>query len=270
MKTKLIIPFLVVFASNAFADMQRLRCPQASEVITPTGKTVEDYADYLKANNMTAKTELSVDFLEEFIFEYEKFPLPLREELVSNRTKINLMEGDGVTVDPTWSGGTRTFDGREWKYVPGAGGRPGGSPTRVVINHLYENHGSVNLVLHEHGHTLDDLYKSNVVSKSKTWKGMLEANPQAKEFLGVICGAYCQDNLNEGFAELFAYYHACPETREQVEAELPEFATFLAELNSIKEFKKADKNYGKSVEQSHESTIERAKNKVREIFGKWK
>jgi hypothetical protein len=36
--------------------------------------------------------------------------------------------------------------------------------------------------------------------------------------------------VNEGFAELFAYYHACAETKKDVETYLPDVVSFFKDL----------------------------------------
>lgn len=238
-KITLALSFLLTsqaFAMAPFAN--RIRCPQAKE--WNSGKELSDYTPYLNTQKITPVTAITVGNLEKFLTEYHKFPETLAKELIDAGAKISLIEGEGVTADPSWNAGSDTFDGRSWDKVPGSGGSPKGNATRVVINHLYDRHGSVNLVLHEHGHTLDQLYKYNVLSSSKTWKRLTDDEPQIKSFMLTICGTYCTANLNEGFAELFAFYHACGETRALVEKELPGFASFLKDLKSVKDFKASD------------------------------
>lgn len=216
----------------------RIRCPQAQA--WNTDRQLSEYTPYLESQNIKLVTQVQIGNVEKFLTEYYKFPTVLSKELIGANARIHLMEGEGVTVDFTWPQLANTFDGRSWSQVPGAGGSPNGHPTRVVINHLYDRHGSVNLVLHEHGHTLDQLYKQNVISKSKSWKKLMEAEPQVQQFMLNICGSYCKDNINEGFAELFAFYHACAETKALVEREIPGFARFLQELTNVKAFKYDD------------------------------
>jgi hypothetical protein len=120
------------------------------------------------------------------------------------------------------------------KLVPGAGGDPfengwDQNPTYIVVNHLYDNHGSINLVLHEHAHALDSTRSLREISNSTRWKA-IALKPKTSHFLTDICGNYCTDNINEGFAELFAYYYACQSTREEIEKNLPPVAKFFKEL----------------------------------------
>ena len=203
-------------------------------------RTLADYTPYLDSQKINPVTSVTVGNVEKFLSEYYKFPETLATELITAGAQISLIEGEGVTADPSWGASDNTFDGRSWAQAPGSGGSPKGNTTRVVINHLYDRHGSVNLVLHEHGHTLDQLYKYNVVSRSKTWKKLMDDEPQVNQFMMNICGTYCRDNLNEGFAELFAFYHSCAETKVLVEQELPGFASFLRDLKNVNEFKYND------------------------------
>jgi hypothetical protein len=147
------------------------------------------------------------------------------------------MEGTGVGIDPSLTA-TKTTEGtREWINVPGSGGESiSGSnvPTRFAVNHLYENHGASNLVLHEHAHTLDSIYERQGVSKSKVWMNLMNSSTAPKEFTLEICGQYCMDREEERFAELFAYYFACEATRKHLEEEVPAVAEFFSKLTNVK------------------------------------
>lgn len=109
-------------------------------------------------------------------------------------------------------------------------------PTRIVVNNLYTRHGSVNLFLHEQAHSLDSLYSSGGVSKSLEWKNLVVSS-EAQEYMKVVCTSidYCLKNDNEAFAELFAYYHACDGTREHMERNAPNVASYFQNLTRIKE-----------------------------------
>lgn len=173
------------------------------------------------------------DLVWEFSQEIRLFPEPLMEEMLSKGAKITLIEGRGVTEDPTFRGST-TFDGRSWHDVPGSGGNPAHRiPTRIVVNRLNYN-GSANLFLHEHAHALNSLYRSQGLTNSRAWKELIARNPEARAFLYETCGSYCQTNDDETFAELFAIYHAGG--RRQMEMRAPEMAEFFRTLRSVKEF----------------------------------
>lgn len=238
MLMKFILPVaLATMASSAFAA-ERIRCAPVSDVV-PEGRSLDHYKSFFILNKIIAKTDLSVNYVEQFKNEFEKFPQSLRIELTNAGNKIHIMEGSGVTVDPTWEPThEKTFDGRPWSEVPGGGGSTAKgykkSPTRVVINHLYDNHGSANMLLHEHGHSLDSIRSRHGISNSDTWKALLQEEPQIQTFLTEICGKYCTENLEEGFAELFANYHGCKESRIQMQTEVPRAAEFFRLFRTTK------------------------------------
>lgn len=195
---------------------------------------------YLERNNIILKTDGIIDEdVMDFLSEYQKFPLHLREEMISRRAKIHLIHGHGVTDDPSWGMSKKTFDGRDWSTVPGAGGSPKwGRPTRIVVNRMYEGHGSENLFLHEHAHALDSTYKTDGVSSSREWRSVLKNSPNAESYLSRICrDNYCLVE-REGFAELFTRYFNSEETRLEIEQELPLIAEFFRNLKSIKNLPK--------------------------------
>jgi hypothetical protein len=248
MTMKLIVSVMCFTSSLAWAALPaspdvrpgfRQPCPTAKSTLKHHHpRELDELTPYLASQSIRLVTaHADPHYIEQFIHEYEKFPLTLRRELVGAGARINLIQGGGVTDDPSWNRGDNlTFDGRGWSNVPGSGGFPytrPAVPTRIVINHLYEHHGSTNLVLHEHGHSLDSIYNHNTVSNSKTWKKLI-ASEQTMSFLGKICGNYCTENRNEGFAESFAYYHACDASRTQMEREAPELAEFFKNFQSVR------------------------------------
>lgn len=159
------------------------------------------------------------------------------QEMLSRKAKIHLIEGEGVTDDPTWGLSRSTFDGRSWKEVPGAGGNPSsGRPTRIVVNRLHEGHGSVNLFLHEHAHALDSTYKTDGASNSKSWKAILKL-PHVREYLKTICKKdYCLVP-REAFAETFARFYHSEELRGELLEKAPELYILFETLKEIKDLK---------------------------------
>lgn len=150
-----------------------------------------------------------------------------------------------------------TFDGRSWSYTTGAGGNfsdPNwNTPTRIVVNHMYSNNyplrgggfqvrqeGSVNLFLHEHAHALDNFYRAGTISNSREWLN-IRNDPSVARYLRKIFTSYEFDNLNEGFAEAFAYFFACEASRNQMRAEAPRLARFFEQLayRSMTDFRPA-------------------------------
>lgn len=289
MLSRFLLPaFILTLSTSAFA-VQRLRCAPTSNVV-PEGKTLSDYQVFFDANKIIPQTALTLSFIEQFKNEFEKFPASLHQELIKAGNKIHIMEGTGVTVDPTWSASdVNTFDGRSWDHVPGGGGSTARgyskTPTRVVINHLYDNHGSADMFLHEHGHSLDSILDLHGISRSAVWADLLAAEPETRNFLNVICGAYCTDNIEEGFAELFANYHGCAETRTQMEKEIPKTADFFKRFTSTKKLDSIWDDAPVVVEEAppapvavvvsastpaapRESRVDRVRRRVRDIFGR--
>ncbi len=177
--------------------------------------------------------------LNQFLFELNKFPRPLHQEMVRRNSWIHIIEGLGVSEDPSWQPiFTNTFDGRPWSEVPGSGGQTvlfveTNTPTRIVVNHLYDNHGSINMVLHERAHALDNLYVEGGMTNTQLWKDALSKSPGISEFLNTICyNQYCSGNDNEAFAELLAYNYACPATQADLLAKHPIIANFFKQLTS--------------------------------------
>ena len=133
---------------------------------------------------------------------------------------------------------------RQWDVVSGAGGvfsNPNAiSPTRIVLNRMYisahrEKDGSIstdrmqgatNLVLHEHGHAMDNLYREHSISGSNEWKRVME-NPQVAAYLPKIFSKYEGHQAKEGFAEAFSYYHSCEASRKQMEEQAPALAEYF-------------------------------------------
>lgn len=172
--------------------------------------------------------------LEDFMKEFAKFPIHLNQEIIKKGGSIHLIHGNGVSDDPSWKSGAQTFDGRGWENVPGGGGVPRiRRPTRIVVNRLYDGHGSINLFLHEQAHTLDYTYKDKGVSNSQVWKDLMTKNENINSYLRK-CGRYCNENENERFAELFAIYHHSAESRAEMIQMLPEVADYFRNLTSIK------------------------------------
>ncbi len=181
-----------------------------------------------------------IEDIRKFLAELKRFPSALYTDAKSRGAKIRLIVGTGVTDDPTFKPLTPpTSNGvagteRSWSDTPGVGGaiysRPQ-IPTRIVVNHLYSEHGSRSLVMHEHMHTLDFMFMEKGFSKSRAWIN-LRANDKMIKLMDTFDKNttqphYCKDNSEESFAETFAYYNGCQEAKDQIKAYLPELATYL-------------------------------------------
>jgi hypothetical protein len=234
----ILVFILIISASMASPLGFKKTCPEIDPqklISAPAG-----FNDWLKSKNLHVINQVDKKNLIHFYYYFLKFPLALRLEMEKGGATLILMEGSGVTVDPDFNSKT-TFDSRDWNFVPGSSGRftpdKKNLKTRIVINKLHEGHGSVNLVLHEMAHTLDSLYGVEAVSTGKMWKSALFKSLKIKDFLQTICtNNYCASSSAESFAELFAYYHACRETRMFMTEHVPEIAFFFKNFKEIKSY----------------------------------
>ncbi len=213
-----------------------------------------EVVDFLKDNRIVMVNSVDREHLLNFYQEFQKFPESLMQEMLVMKADIHILQGTGVTEDPTWekihvvSGS----GGRGWDIVPGSGGFPyykmaGGHsiPTRIVVNQLYNTtsdiggHGSENLFLHEHGHSLDSLYDDHDISKTPKFRKLF--SEENLPYLKSICPTHCftAEGINyiEAFAETFTHFNACDSSRMNMEREAPAIADFFAALDSVKEYK---------------------------------
>lgn len=276
------LAFTLILSTSALASV----CPGPSSA---PALSPEEARDFLTKNRIKAVSSISPRHLQNFYAEFMLFPESLQEEMLAMEADIHILEGTGVTEDPSWDKTHTVAAGRSWSHTPGSGGFPYlrqvqkkhiGSlerynqillkncertpgcnrstlpleeipnlnyvPTRIVVNQLYNytnpvgGHGSVNLYLHEHAHSLDSLYADHDISSSPAFKNLFK-NEENVRYLRKACSSHCGTGTNvapiEAFAELFATYHACQSARETMEAEAPEIANFFADLVSVKEFK---------------------------------
>lgn len=217
------------------SSSKRIVCPEA-----PT--TAPRRRVNLQSQKINLINEVEEAHMNQFLNELAKFPANLNREMISRGAEINIFQGEGVKADPSWvESHEETFDGRDWGGVPGSGGHTilhiEKVPTRIVANHLYDNHGSINLVLHERAHSLDFLYLNTGISASKTWKDLMNSSPDVQTFINEICtDGYCEMKDGayvEAFAELFAYNYACEETKNDLEEKFPQISDFFKNLDSV-------------------------------------
>lgn len=236
---KLVLSALfIIQASAAFAG-PTLKQSCAPVAANPAAVSLEQFSSELQSNNISVVpgNVVQPQNVDKFLTSYKKFPATLRSEMVTRGARIVIMEGEGVKTDPTFTH-DETFDGRDWSKVPGSGGEVSqhfNIPTRIVVNSLNHNHGSADLVLHEHAHTLDSLYGRHGISSSGTWHNLIGAQPSHLEFLKLLGGDYTSQHPEEAFAEAFAYYFNCEATKKHMEEEVPQLAEFFKNLSSVKD-----------------------------------
>lgn len=186
---------------------------------------------FMKQENIVKVTAVKDSNWGKFIKEYLKIPKQIRKYMLEGGSKIHIMEGEGVTVDPSWSPiNHNTHDNRDWDQVPGSGGQPFyGQPTRIVVNKMSHGHGSSNLVLHEYAHALDSNESTERFSRSPYWQNAFKSQ-SSQTFLKKVCGEYCTTSPSEAFAEAFSYFADSKEKRDLLQKEAPNMHSYMVEL----------------------------------------
>ena len=227
-------------SSFVYVGGRKLECKKGIDAAPGWAKldqpTMQAWLDQSRVTQVTAG--ITRDEIDQFMAEFARIPRAFRQAVAASLGDVHLIHGTGVTEDPSWPvASSNTFDGRIWATVPGAGGSPYLSaqhveaPTRFVVNRLYQGHGSINLVLHEFGHAIDSLRSSHGFSNLPQWHSLLDDPATAlHKAMGQACGTYCSDHSGEGFAETFAMYYACDDTRQWLQRNAPEAAQWMSEL----------------------------------------
>lgn len=211
-------------------------CPEAHRQYPSPLKNVGHYLHFFLQNQATfVNGQVETKYMAAAARDLKKFPESLNQEMLENNAKIHLIYGQSVSEDPSWDHpGATTLDGRDWASIPGTGGHPPeGIPTRVVVNRLYEGH-SANVILHELAHTLDSLYERKGISNSADWQFIFTLT-ESRKLIQAVCNDVCNDNSEEAFAEMFAYYHNCENTRWYLEKKAPTMASYFKNLKRIRE-----------------------------------
>src|SRR5688572_24373378 len=116
----LLTSFSVFSQTASISDfIKGHKCPKVA-----TTTAISDLPKYLSSNRIFLKTPIEPKYLAQFINEYQKFPDVFRLKMIKAGSVVNLIQGNGISDDPTWDHGTTTFDGRSWANVPGGGGVP--------------------------------------------------------------------------------------------------------------------------------------------------
>lgn len=227
-------------------SMDRVFC--ARPEIQGPGRPMSEMQSYLAQNNIRiVHGTPDQKHVERFIEDFSKFPQVLREEMHRRGSRIHLIVGEGVSQDPSWSaeaarghgdGWEQTTDGRSWARVSGSGGYLGNpsTPTRIVINQTYSGRQS-NIFLHEYAHTMDRMYGEYSITRSRIWQRTLASDTNKDAFLQRLCpNNYCNNpqHPEESFAELFAYYHSCPESRAHLQRYMPNVSRLFERMTTVR------------------------------------
>lgn len=201
----------------------------------------EDTEQFLRENNIKLfGSEITEEHIADFRESYDKLPPHLTKELVNRGRELRLIYGK-LTNDPSFRSQT-TIDGRETGNVLGIGGSAYWKrPTRIVVDRLHDRsqngHGSVDLYLHEEAHTIDSTYGQSLISKTKKWV-TIHKIPSVRAYLKKYLNDAYVNSAEESFAELFARFHAGPEPRDELYAQVPEVAEYFENFRSIREASK--------------------------------
>lgn len=162
--------------------------------------------------------------------EVSKIPAAVRADIEAAGKRMDLVLDNVTTHDDLaylrgipvekWSSKTG------WENVPGAG-CGSGSCTVIAANSLHKNHGSVNLILHEHFHT----YDAAAYKLRKTGEAGYGIS-RSPEFLALHARtkwltSYSRDYPEEAFVESLASYFHSPRTRATLRLIHPEIYRFI-------------------------------------------
>jgi hypothetical protein len=121
-------------------------------------------------------------------------------------------------------------EGRTWDEVPGAGAT-GAHPTIIAGNSLNRGHGSVDLILHEVGHSVDRYFKNRGggmdFSTTDMFTTLHAETPFLPLYLTETGASYQAANAEENFAEMFALYFTSERTRERLSTEFPQGLDYM-------------------------------------------
>lgn len=189
-------------------------------------KTLEDATAWATAHGVhvhsASPKPVTLDDLNAVNAEIAKMPPKALKAIKDAGSRMDLVANGGITSHPDavhlkgvtprgWEG-----TGRTWDTVPGGGASDKGGATIIVANKLRGAHGSANLVLHEHAHTLDAAIGSNGPhTSSAAWKAIHSSHQWPT--------AYQRNHPEEAFAESFAKYYHGKDTRAYVPMAVREF-----------------------------------------------
>ncbi len=230
-------------AERAEAALERRRAAGGSQLSVMTEKRVEEIlAQYSLGTGWSEDTlkKLTPFMGVKMLPSFEALPIEEREAALNevmdiySRLPVNLLitlrqrnrgiyvVADNVTTHPAMESYANVrprgwAEGRTWSEVPGAGAtnRHG---TIIAGNSIHRGHGSVDLILHEVGHTVDRYFKDRDgtmdFSNTRVFSEINGSTP-FETLYGASAG-YQSSNDEENFAEMFALYFASSETRQHL------------------------------------------------------
>ncbi|WP_170287579.1 anthrax toxin lethal factor-related metalloendopeptidase [Aquibacillus halophilus] len=165
---------------------------------------------------------------------------PLLELLVNQGVKIRLFEGN-LTDEPLlyhlkWEKPRGWKKDVTWEDVPGSGGSWLIS-AKIGASMPGNGHGSINLELHEIGHTVFNLIMTNP-DYTKEFQSSWEQEVHEMFY----SEQYFINHTSEYFAEMFAYYYYSEESAAIIKLKAPKTYKFFRELKSLN-FNKIPRNF---------------------------
>ncbi|MDC3412986.1 toxin [Aquibacillus sp. 3ASR75-11] len=180
------------------------------------------------------------DELGKMIYRINQIDRPVLSLLVNQRVKVRLFQGS-LTDEPLlyflrWEKPRGWKKDVTWTDVPGSGGGWLVS-AKIGASEPGSGHGSINLELHEIGHTVYKLLKTSPVYAEKIqeiWK--MEADQVYPD------NAYFLNYSTEYFAEMFATYYYSDETANKIADNAPQTYQLFSDFVSLKT-NKITRNY---------------------------
>lgn len=211
--------FIGCTKSDIPADSSEL-CDEAPTDFGSAGfKSEAELQSFLAENKVDQVNPIALSHLVQFSYELKKMPAATRRYLAKLDARYRILSGKGVSEDPEFKW-TKTSDTRYYAGVAGAAS----AWTWTVVNKLYSGSG-INLVLHERAHTVDAWGVPGLgssapwfkLSSSPEWEAITKEDGVYRDIANRACGEYCNQSPREGFAEVYAMYHACPASRALVQ-----------------------------------------------------
>lgn len=187
-----------------------------------------------EAVTVVGEAEVALDDLTVIADRLDNLPAHQTEFLYRRGTRVRIMPRDvGVGRDPTWGGGTQTFDGRPWANVEGAYSRLDDTvrvePGRVAREVMRSDRSEV--VAHEMGHALSQQTGYRMSSHVEFQRILTEEG--GRDALRQHAGWYVSDATSNSLEESFAEGYALANTergRQWLERNSPALLRYYERL----------------------------------------